>query len=137
MIAIGGYLGLCGVVERYNLPHFIYPDYIFDPSVGIHFGRSRGPFVHAPAFGGALCLIAVMTGWFIKNVRATVFNLLFLGLMFASIYLSDTRAVWLDFGLSVFILAVTRNTMRRYALCNCCDCIGGVRFRCVFQVLPI
>ena len=26
MIAIGGYLGLCGVVEHYDWPHFIYPD---------------------------------------------------------------------------------------------------------------
>jgi O-antigen ligase len=115
MIGIGGYLGLCGVFEHYDWPHFIFPDYIFDPSVGIHYGRSRGPFVQAAAFGGVLSLIALMTGWFIKNVGATVINWMVLGLMIASIYLSDTRAAWLDFAIGVFILAVTHNRMQRYA----------------------
>jgi putative inorganic carbon (HCO3(-)) transporter len=118
MIAIGGYLGLCGVCEHYNWHLPIYPEYIFDPSVGIHFGRSRGPFVQAAAFGGVLCLIAMMTIWsikFTKNVREKVAKAMLLGLMIASIYLCDTRAVWLDFGLSVLILAVIRNGTQRYA----------------------
>jgi len=115
MIAIGGYLGLCGVCEHYDWRLFIFPDYIFNPSVGIHFGRARGPFVQAAIFGGVLCLIALMTVWFINHVRATLIALIPLALMIASIYLTDTRAVWVYFGLSVIILAVTRNGAQRYA----------------------
>jgi O-antigen ligase/polysaccharide polymerase Wzy-like membrane protein len=116
MIAIGGYLGLCGVCEHYGWRLFIFPDYIFDPSIGIHFGRSRGPFVQAHIFGGVLCVIALMTAWFMKHIRATVAAVMVLGLMVASIYLSDTRAAWLFFALSVLILGVVRNGVRPYAL---------------------
>ncbi len=115
LIAIGGYLGLCGLCEHYDWRLFIFPDYIFNPSIGIHFGRSRGPFVQAQIFGGVLCFIALLTLWYLNHVRATVITVMLLALMFASIYLTDTRAVWVYFALSVVILAVTRNGMRRYA----------------------
>jgi O-antigen ligase len=118
MIAMGAYLGLCGLCEHYGWPLFVFPDYIFDPSVGIHFGRSRGPFVQAHIFGGVLCLIALMTAWFINHVRAKAIVVGLLGLMWlmiASIYLSDTRAVWLYFALSVLILGLVRNGTRPHA----------------------
>ena len=37
----------------------VFPRYIVDPSVGLHFGRARGPFVEAAANGLAMCICAV------------------------------------------------------------------------------
>jgi hypothetical protein len=124
MVAIGAYLGLCGACEHFGWRLPIFPDFIFDPSVGIHFGRSRGPFVNAPAFGGALCIIATMSLWFARHpqpsaarsVRATVVTTVLVGLMVASVYFSDTRAAWVDLGLVIVVLAGFPNGMRRYAV---------------------
>ncbi len=48
------YLTFTGWCERFELSALIWPRFINDPSVGIHWGRVRGPFVMSAAMGLAL-----------------------------------------------------------------------------------
>jgi putative inorganic carbon (hco3(-)) transporter len=54
LVVTGAYLGLTAVFEKLGPGALVFPKYIDDPSVGIHFGRARGPFVEAVANGLAL-----------------------------------------------------------------------------------
>ena len=49
LVAIGAYLSLTAVAEKLGITGLEVPGYISDPTVGIHFGRARGPFVDAGA----------------------------------------------------------------------------------------
>ena len=52
---IGVYLGATAIAEMFA-PSLVWPRYITDPSLGIHIGRARGPFVIAETNGMALAL---------------------------------------------------------------------------------
>src|SRR5262249_16390634 len=51
LCVIGAYLGWTGIAERYHASFFVFPEYILSPSVGIQFGRVRGPFVSSTVDG--------------------------------------------------------------------------------------
>jgi hypothetical protein len=59
LVGIGAYLAVTAVAEQFHLNALIWPKYIIDPSVGIHFDRVRGPFAEAVAMGLALYACAV------------------------------------------------------------------------------
>ncbi|MDY0170425.1 MAG: O-antigen ligase family protein, partial [Thermoguttaceae bacterium] len=67
------------------------------PTLGIHFGRARGPMVHSVTFGLvlAVCLLAAWL-WRARFGRAGQLAWVALvPLMLAGIYLSYTRSVWM------------------------------------------
>ena len=47
----GVYLGFTAVCEIAQLWSLVFPKYIADPKIGLHFGRARGPMVHGVSFG--------------------------------------------------------------------------------------
>jgi putative inorganic carbon (hco3(-)) transporter len=67
LVGLGGYLSLTALFEALGEDSLVYPRYIADPAVGIHFGRARGPFADATVNGVALfacgvaCTIAAAT----------------------------------------------------------------------------
>src|SRR3712207_5287361 len=50
LIVTGAYLGVTGLLETIGLEALVFPRYINDPSIGLHFGRARGPLVSGGAF---------------------------------------------------------------------------------------
>jgi O-antigen ligase len=97
-VGIGFYLGLTAVFEALSLDPLIFPAYIKDPSVGIHFGRARGPFVEAAANGLALfeCGVAAAVATRVFSARASRrFATLVVVLCAAGVLLSLTRAAWI------------------------------------------
>ena len=54
LVGLAAYLGTTAAFETAGLRSLVFPRYIGDPSVGIHFGRTRGPFVQSVAEGLAL-----------------------------------------------------------------------------------
>ena len=74
----------------------VFPKYISDPKVGIHFGRARGPMVQAACYGTVLafCLLAAWT-WRPKLSRPGQLLLLATLPLFAgAIYFTYTRSAW-------------------------------------------
>ncbi len=110
---IGLYLGITGILEHYYVESLIFPKYIMDPNIGLHFGRSRGPFGNAVVMGGVLCQIFFWVLWEQIHVKRSNLNLVVLGVTLISIYFTDTRSVWLMFATSITVLAILTKQLRK------------------------
>jgi len=113
---IGLYLGITGILEHYWIEWLIFPKYILDPNVGLHFGRSRGPFGNSVVMGGVLCLIFFWVLWEQIHAKRSPLNIVVLVVTLASMYFTDTRSVWLLFAASVAVLAILTKQLRKPCL---------------------
>lgn len=116
LVSLGGYLSLTAFSEQLGIDALVFPKYILDPSVGIHFGRARGPFVEAVASGLALyaCGVAAAVAayeWQTRRARfsaVTVLAACLVGTLFTL-----TRAVWLATIVATIVaLALSPQTRR-------------------------
>lgn len=114
LAALGVYLSFTAVCEHFGVRALIFPKYILDPHVGIHFGRSRGPFVDTIGNGGMLlisCLaLACISSGFSGVKRFLSFCLVLLAI--PAIYFTETRAVWLGLAAIIATSAVLRTSLR-------------------------
>ena len=98
LVVTGAYLSVTGILEGFHLRWLTFPRYIDDPSVGIHFGRARGPFVEAVAMGISLygCAVASAVAWWTwpESTRRQLAGVVCLLCMAATVF-TLTRAVWL------------------------------------------
>src|SRR5713226_3132973 len=113
LLIVGGYLSFTGLCEHYQLGGLIFPKYIIDPNVGIHFDRVRGPFVNSAVMGGVLIVIAVWILWHHFNVRKSWLTWVVFSPILAAAYFTYTREVWLQFAASLFPITVFPNPLRR------------------------
>ena len=119
LIGLGLYLGITAVLERLDLRAFVFPRYINDPSVGIHFDRARGPFVEAAINGFALytCLVAAAMGWArwprpaLRTLCAVTIALCGLGVV-----LTLTRQVWVAAAVATPVALLVTPGARRYVV---------------------
>jgi O-antigen ligase len=119
LVGLGAYLGITAVAEGTGLHWLIFPSYIRDPAVGLHYGRARGPFVEAVANGLGLygCAVASATAaWLWRGQRgrsrlAVAVTLLCL----AGTIFTLTRAVWLATVIAT-LLALLANHRTRAVL---------------------
>lgn len=117
LVGLGAYLGLTAVIEETGPRGLLVPRYIDDPAVGIHFDRSRGPFVEAAGNGLALygcavaCAIAFAT-W--KGRRSRQVAFLVGALCLVGTLLTMTRAVWLAAAIGTVVALVCFTSTRRY-----------------------
>ncbi len=110
----GVYLGLIGICEVTQNWALVFPRYISDPKIGLHFGRARGPMIHSVSYGVYLC-VALGAAWLLAwrgglARRWQLVVLLTMPAQLAGIYLSYTRSVWIGAGLAV--LTVLTLTLR-------------------------
>jgi O-antigen ligase len=126
-LVFGLYLAVTSIAEHYEASALIYPKYILDRSVGIHYGRSRGPFVDTIGNGGSLlfsfaavCCLAT----FRSGPRRAALLVLAL-LIVAAVYFTDTRGVWLGLAVITATFVALRSAMRRSATWICCALIVG------------
>jgi hypothetical protein len=105
IVGIGTYLAITGVCEHFRVNWLVWPKYILDPTIGIQFGRVRGPFASSVAMGewliitfiGASLLLQFtsgVSGWYLRGLT---------GLAIIVIYFTNTREVWLSFAAVVVI----------------------------------
>ncbi|GMU32592.1 MAG: O-antigen ligase family protein [Planctomycetia bacterium] len=100
------YLTFTGWCERFGISALIWPRFINDPSVGIHWGRVRGPFVMSAAMGLALVYCYFNNLVLARNVERGRWLLYALNaLMLPVIFWTKTRSVWLSFVLCLGIWA--------------------------------
>jgi len=100
------YLTFTGWCEELDLRALVFPRYINDPAVGIHWGRVRGPFVMSAAMGLALVYCYFSNLVLARNVvrgRWLLYGLS--ALMLPVIFWTRTRSVWLSFVLCAVIWA--------------------------------
>lgn len=131
---LGTYLSVTAILEIAHVWSLVFPKFIADPSLGIHFGRARGPMLQSVRLG--ICLIAtwlvftIFTVWIKPHCRYrwalfTVLTPLFWGALF----LTYTRSVWLGLGVSIctLVLLALQGLPRRaaiFAMLSGCLAIG-------------
>jgi N-acetylglucosaminyldiphosphoundecaprenol N-acetyl-beta-D-mannosaminyltransferase len=109
-VALGVYLGLTALFERAGLWSLVFPRYIADPGLGIHFGRARGPDLNSASLGVYLTA-CFWCGWMLLGQAtrrwqqlavATTLPLMALGVLF-----TYTRSTWLGLAVSgLVVLAI-------------------------------
>ena len=128
---VGLYLGVTAIAERFGIGWLIWPRYIADASVGIHFGRARGPFVDAVLMGlnQTVCLVAVFVSlqWENGFIKRLVL-MLSIPLLLLGIYLTGTRGPWVALAVSLAVTVVIRTKLRKSALV----CVALIGFAFVF-----
>lgn len=105
-VLFGVYLAGTGVLEGLGQYSFLFPRYIADPKIGLHFGRARGPMVQSISYGVYLstCMLAV---WILRDhISAKWRPLLYamLPVFLAAVFFTKTRTVWLGAGGSLLVV---------------------------------
>jgi O-antigen ligase len=110
LVAFGAYLALTGICEALGAWSLVFPKHIASAEIGLHFGRARGPMVHAVTYGMALAtsLFCGVLLW-PKATRTGKFVLIaLLPAALAALYFSKTRSVWLGTSAGLGLLMLTR-----------------------------
>lgn len=120
MVLLGAYLSLTTVFAAVHLNALVFPRYILNPSLGIHYGRGRGPFLEAVENGLALAVCALACA--IATVRwapgsrrrqaAVVVGLLCI----VGAFLSLERSVWIAGFLGLTIAMASSTQLRRHLI---------------------
>jgi O-antigen ligase len=116
----GIYLALTGIFEMTGQWSLVFPRYIADPNIGLHYGRARGPMVQSVSYGLYLgiCLIALLI-WELRFGRGGKLALfLAVPLLLAAVVLTLTRSVWMGTALALFVFSalILRETWRKLVL---------------------
>ena len=116
LAVFGIYLGIISLLEMAKLWSFVFPTYIADPTVGLHFGRARGPLVQAVSFGHYIG-VALLAAWMWRPTLGRTGQIvltLLMPLFVAGVLFSFTRSVWMGAaaGCGLLLLIVLPNAWR-------------------------
>jgi N-acetylglucosaminyldiphosphoundecaprenol N-acetyl-beta-D-mannosaminyltransferase len=108
MVILGIYLSLTAILESTGKWTLVFPQYIADSQIGIHFGRARGPGLNAASLG--IYLTACLgCGWTLlcqATRRGTKLMLLLaMPFMAVGVFLTYTRSTWMGLAASALVVA--------------------------------
>ncbi len=112
LLFFGVYLSLTAVLEITKQWSLVFPQFIADPKLGIHFGRARGPMLQSVRLGMCLnlCLALLWTFpvWIYARERWVWLMAIGLTPLFMlAILLTYTRSIWMGTAAIVIILLST------------------------------
>jgi putative inorganic carbon (HCO3(-)) transporter len=115
LVVMGAYLGLTAVFERVGPSFLIYPRYIDDPSVGLQFGRARGPFVESVANGVVISVCGFAAAYATTQLRGRWRVLAALAAASCSVgaILTLTRSIWIGAGVGILLAVLGTKRYRR------------------------
>jgi O-antigen ligase len=119
LTAVGAYLAYTSILGHVGPRSLVFPDYIVDPSIGIHADRARGPFVAAGGDGLALfeCGVAAVLLGVTSAERWVRGSALAVALACAvSIELTLTRSVWIASAAGLLVAVLATRQTRRYLI---------------------
>ena len=115
ILGFGVYLSITAVLETVEMWSLVFPKFIGNPNLGIHFGRARGPMLQSVRMGMCLnfCLITLWT--FVLFLRrydrwAWVVTAMLTPLFLLAIFLTKTRSIWMA---TAAIIVIALFTMLR------------------------
>ena len=95
-LAVGAYLAINGMFERFGPHALVWPQYILDPKVGIQFERTRGSFASSEALGAAL--VVTFLFYLLSSTRAEgaarSWAYVLTPVTMVTIYATNQRAAW-------------------------------------------
>ena len=109
------YLVFIAIAFLADAHSLIFPRFILDENLGFHADRARGPFLQAVANGVSLNILGILVIALPQRRQAVVW-LLWLALPLA-VLATMTRAVWISFAVSTFVLGFRLIERRIQAVC--------------------
>lgn len=112
VVLLSLYLGFTAAMEVAKMWSFVFPKFIADPSLGIHFGRARGPMLQSVRLGICLnacfaCVIVFLL-WVNPTRKLNWILAVSVGsLLLLASFLTYTRSIWIGIGLTSVLLIVT------------------------------
>lgn len=108
LVILGVYLACTGFFETRQWWALVFPRYIADPNLGIHFGRARGPELNSVSLG--LYIIAsALCAWTLLNVAARrvsqLILLITLPVMAGGVFFTFTRSTYIGLAASGLVVA--------------------------------
>jgi len=123
LFIVGIYLTMTGIFEHFHLRALVFPRYIMDPSLHVHWGRARGPFINAAANGAAIGMLFLIGLYIVIHMRKNIsrkINLFFIPLMPITIFFTYTRSSWLGFILSILMIPIFFRGLRKILILGLC-----------------
>src|SRR5437868_3497336 len=118
LVVVGAYLGITALAQEVDLKALVIPDYITDPTVGIHADRVRGPFADPASMGlglfGCAVAAAMAAGRWRGHARQAALCVAVLCL--AGIIFTVTRQAWLGAAVGSLVGLGATPRLRVYAL---------------------
>src|SRR6202050_4790503 len=121
------YLCFTAVAFLVGAKELIFPRFILDESLGNHADRARGPLLQAVANGVSLNMLGLLALHAVH--RQTLRGLkawLLLGSLPVAILATMTRAVWLSFAGTIFVLTIRSPSLVLRRVCLALVVVGGV-----------
>jgi O-antigen ligase len=97
LTGLGVYLSLTAVAEVANAWGLVFPRYIADPKLGIHFGRARGPDLNSASLG-VYVTMCLWCAWTLRPQVSRAWQLVLLAsipLMALAVFFTYTRSTWI------------------------------------------
>lgn len=119
---IGLYLGLTGIFEHFQLNYLVFPSYIMDRTIGLHWGQARGPFVQAGVNGMTIGMIFFITLILFLNEKKRnmkIFCCISLVSLLTTLLFTFNRASWFAFVLASFVIPLFIPKMRTIFITAC------------------
>jgi O-antigen ligase len=102
------YLVFTAFCEHFQINRLVFPQYILDPSIGLHADRARGPVVNAAENGGIIALLLVVALHRVRYAATQAVRLLGpLTLLLAglpALWFTQTRGPWVAFAAGLLIM---------------------------------
>jgi O-antigen ligase len=116
-LVLGAYLAINGVFEHFGPHALVWPKYILDPSVGIQFERTRGPFISSEGLGGALIVTFLFYVLATCRIRGGKLVLAYMMAVVTAgvIYTTNQRSVWLSLAFCILVLGTVKSRMKGIA----------------------
>ncbi len=135
LLIFGGYLSMTAILEITKQWNLVFPSFIGDPKLGIHFGRARGPMLNSVRLG--MCLCACLTALWVflvwqkpKNISTWIIAGILTPLFTLGIALTYTRSIWMAaLAILVVLLLTMLNGKTRLMA------VGGLVFSAVLAAL--
>ncbi len=106
-VGLGVYLAVTALSEVTGQWSLVFPHFIADPNLGIHFGRAHGPDLNAASLGIYLTACGCCAWFLLREVGPHYQKLalaLVLPLVLIAVYATYTRSTW--FGLAAAVLVI-------------------------------
>jgi putative inorganic carbon (HCO3(-)) transporter len=116
LTVLGVYLGATAVFETLKLNALVFPSYINDPSLGILYGRARGPFLE-PVADGLVLAVCAFAAAMVARRRGGAWRWVAIASMLLCLLgtlLTLTRAIWLGTALAVALVCLIDARLRRW-----------------------
>ncbi len=137
LVLLAAYLGLTALLETTGPTSLVWPRYIQNPAVGLHFGRARGPFADAVANGVGLYVGAVSSAIAAYKWREVRWQKVLAGaiclLCLAGTIMTLERSIWISTLVATVVGLLASRRTRRYAV----PVVVGLAALCAVAIFTI